>query len=325
MSQSIMAKYPAGFANGVTVRDMPLMQAHPGKVFWVYSGTTGLLAGQRGGSDGNRGTFDSPFSTIGGAFAQCVANRGDIIMLKPGHAESIANATAASTLWNVAGVAVVGLGAGTNRPTFTFTTANTATITVSAANISVQNCVFTANFLSVATAFTLTTAKWFTCQSCLFQDTAAATDFLNCITSTGAANTADGLQVTDCQWFGTGVTSVNSMVLIADANIDVVLNRNRAITERTADAPILLTVTTGASKNIEIGDNVVISKQTASTAGTVAKLSAASTGVVYRNYSGTLVTSSDIIFTTTCGVFPYENRVSGVVGATGFVIPAVDS
>lgn len=324
MAANSLSTYPAGFAGGVVIRGVPLLQTHPGKVFWVYNGTA-LATGQRGGSDGNRGTFDSPFSTIGGAFAQCSANRGDIIFLKPGHAETIANATAASTLWSVAGVAIIGLGNGTNRPTFTFTTANTATITVSAANVSVSNCVFTANFLSVATAITLTTAKWFTCQNCLFQDTAAATDFLNCITSTGAANTVDGLAVLDSQWFGTGVTSVNSMVLIADANIDVTLNRNRAITERTADAPILLTVTTGASKNIEIGDNVVISKQTASTAGTVAKLSAASTGVVYRNFSGTLVTASDIIFTTTCGVYPYENRVSGVVGATGFVIPAVDS
>src|SRR4051812_38908241 len=109
MSQSMFSNYPAGFANGVTVRGVPLVQTHPGKAFWVSNNTTGLLAGQRGGSDQNRGTFDSPFLTIGGALAQCVANRGDIIFIKPGHAETIANATAASTLWNVAGVAIVGL------------------------------------------------------------------------------------------------------------------------------------------------------------------------------------------------------------------------
>lgn len=323
MSTSLMSQYPNGFGGGVSIRGVPLAQTHPGRAFWVSNNTVGLLEGQSGGSDGNKGTFDRPFATLNYAVTQCIANRGDVIFIKPGHAESVNVANPMA--WNIAGIAIVGLGSGSNRPTFTIDTANTNTITVSAANISVQNCIFTANFLSIATAITLTTAKWFTCQACLFQDTAAATDFLNCITSTGAANTADGLAVLDSQWFGTGVTSVNSMVLVADANIDLVLLRNRAITERTADAPILLTVTTGASKNIEIGDNVVISKQTASTAGTVAKLSAASTGVVYRNYSGTLVTASDIIFTTTCGVFPYENRVSGVVGATGFVIPAVDS
>lgn len=325
MSQSIMTSYPAGFAGGVNIRGVPLLQTHPGRVFWVYNGTTGLMAGQRGGSDGNRGTFDSPFSTVGGALAQCAANRGDIIILKPGHAETIINATAASTLWSIAGVAIIGLGMGTNRPTFTFTTANTATITASAANITVSNCVFTGNFLSIATAITLTTAKWFTAQNCLFQDFDGTHNFLNCITSTGAANTADGLAVLDCNWFGTGTTSVNSMALIADANIDVTMNRNRAVLERTADAPILLTVTTGASKNIELGNNIVISKQATTANGSLAGLNALSTGVVYGNYAGTLQTGSDKLFTTTVGVFPYENRVSGVVGATGFVIPAVDS
>ncbi len=316
-----IANYVNGFPNGVLLRGVPILQTNPGKVFWVYNGTTGLMPGQRGGSNGNRGGFNDPFSTLAYAFTQCVANRGDIIMVKAGHAENIA----ASTALSIAGVAVIGLGAGTNRPTFTFTTANTATFSVTAANVSFQNCVFTANFLSIAAPITLTTAKWFTAQNCLFQDTSASLDFLNCIKSTGAANTADGLAVLDCDWFGTGVTSVNSMILVADANIDVTLLRNRAITERVADAPILLTVTTGASTNIEIGDNVVISKQTAATDGTVAKLGATSTGVVYRNFSGTLVTASDKIFTTTVGVYPFENRVSGVVGATGFVIPAVDS
>lgn len=325
MSQSIMSNYPGGFAGGVNIRGVPLLQTHPGRVFWVYNGTTGLIAGQRGGSDGNRGTFDSPFSTIGGALAQCAANRGDIILLKPGHAETIANATAASTLWNIAGVAIIGLGMGTNRPTFTFTTANTATISASAANISVLNCVFTGNFLSIATPITLTTAKWFTAQNCLFQDVDGTHNFLNCITSTGAANTVDGLAVLDCNWFGTGTTSVNSMALVADATIDVTMNRNRVVLERTADASILLTQTTGASKNIEMGDNIVISKQTATTNGTLASIGAASTGVAYRNYSGTLVTSGDKLFTTTVGIYAFENRVSGVVGATGFVIPAVDS
>jgi hypothetical protein len=319
-----LSSYPSGFAGGVIVRGVPLLQAHPGKVFWVYNGTA-LSQGQRGGSDGNRGTFDSPFSTIGGALAQCVSGRGDIIFLKAGHTETIINATAASTLWNVAGVAIIGLGSGAQRPTFTFTTANTATITVSAANISVVNCVFSAGFLSIATAITLTTAKYFTCQSCMFQDLAAATDFLNCITSTGAANTVDGLAVLDCQWYGLGVTSVNSMVLIADATINTTFNRNRATTERTADAAILLTQTTGAAKNIELGDNVVISKQTASTAGVLAKLNALSTGSVYRNYAGTLVTSADILFTTTVGVYPFDNRVTGVVGLSGFLIPATDA
>jgi hypothetical protein len=67
---------------------------------------------------------------------------------------------------SIAGVAVVGLGVGSNRPKFTLDTANTATIAVSADNVSFQNCQFVANFLSIAACFTLTTAKEFTVENC---------------------------------------------------------------------------------------------------------------------------------------------------------------
>lgn len=316
------SNFPNGFPQGLTIKGVPLLVANPGRVFWVSNATT-LQTGDVGGSNGNPGTSQKPFSTLTYASTQTVANRGDIIIVKPGHAETIT--AAAGIALAKAGVAIIGLGSGSNRPTFTFTTANTATILVSADNVSFTNCVFTANFLSIATAIALSTAKNFTAQNCLFQDTSGILNFLNCIKSTGAANTADGLTVLDCVWNGTGTTSVNSMALVADANINVQMLRNRCVLERSADASILLTVTTGASTGIELGDNVVISKQTATTNGTLASLGASSTGSVYRNFSGTLVTAADKLFTTTVGVFPYENRVSGVVGATGFVIPAVDS
>ena len=318
---AIGANYTTGFANGVTIKGVPLTVANPGKVFWVYNGTK-LQTGQKGGSNGNKGTYDAPFSTLTYAITQCVANRGDIIFIKPGHAESVSSAGAIAL--SVAGVAIVGLGVGSSRPTFTLDTANTATITVTADDISVTNCLFVANFLSIATCFAVT-KKNFTVQNCEFRDTSSILNFLNCINCTGAANTSNGLTVTDSSWFGLGTTSVNGMVLIADAHDRVVINRNRVTLARTADAGILLNVTTGASTNIEVGDNVVISKQSASSNGSMLVLSASSTGSVYRNYAGTLTTTSDKLFTTTVGVYPFENRVSGVVGATGFVIPAVDS
>ena len=326
MSQSIISNYPAGFANGVTVRGMPLMQTHPGRVYWVYNGTTGLLAGQRGGSDGNRGTFDSPFATVTYAFTQCVANRGDIIMIKPGHAENL-NATTLLGTWNIAGVAVVGLGSGTNRPTFTVITANTATITVSAANISVQNCVFIANFLSIAACFTLTTAREFTVQNCYFLDTSSTLNFLNIVKSTGAANTVDGLSFCDNVVKNLGVTSNNSTILTANDIDRLTLcrcNLNWAIQN---DIAAGITVTAGVLTNLDCGWNKVYRPNTqTSTGGSLITVGGTtSTGWVYNNYVQTLDTSSDLLFTTTVGLGAFENRVTGVVGATGFVIPAVDS
>jgi hypothetical protein len=88
---------------------VPLQQAQPGKVFWVSNATT-LQVGEKGGSDGNKGTFNAPFGTIDYAIGQCTAGRGDVIFVKPGHAETIS--AAGSIACDVAGVAIVGLGSG---------------------------------------------------------------------------------------------------------------------------------------------------------------------------------------------------------------------
>lgn len=327
MSQSIMSNYPAGFANGVTVRGVPLVQTHPGRAFWVSNNATGLLVGQRGGSDQNRGTFDSPFATLAGAIAAVSAftgsNRGDIIFIKPGHAETIS--AAGGIALNVAGIAIVGLGSGSNRPKFTLNTANTATIAVSADNISIQNCQFVANFLSIATCFALTTAKNFTVQNCTFADTSSVLNFLNIVKSTGIANTVDGLSVTDCAWNGLGTTSVNSFILTANDIDSAVISRNVVKLARTATAAILMTVTAGVLTNLVSVGNVCISQQVADTGGAFINVGGTtSTGVVALNYLGDLSTT-DLFMTTSVGVTFFDNKKTGVISASGYLLPAADS
>jgi len=151
---TLMSNFPNGFAQGISIRGVPLTVTNPGKVFWVYNGTA-LLPGQKGGSDGNKGTFDAPFSTLDYAVSQCVANRGDIIFIKPGHAETIATATALAI--DVAGVAVVGLGRGSNRPTFNLT-ATASTITMSANNCVFWNCLVTGGVDAIVAVFTISGA-----------------------------------------------------------------------------------------------------------------------------------------------------------------------
>jgi len=126
-----ISNYPGGFSNGVTIRGVPILTAHPGNVFWVDSGA---------GSDGHKGTFDRPFGTIDYAVGRCTANNGDIIMVKPGHTETVS--AAAGIDLDVAGIAVIGLGTGSDRPTITFDTAITADMDVGAANVTVANLLF---------------------------------------------------------------------------------------------------------------------------------------------------------------------------------------
>ena len=127
-----MTNYPNGFANGVTIRNMPLLAAYPGDVFWVSS---------TAGSSNGKGTFQKPLATIAQALDLCTASAGDIIVLKPGHSETVT--AAAGLAIDVAGVAIIGLGAGSLRPTINFTTVVGADMDIDAANVTMANMLFT--------------------------------------------------------------------------------------------------------------------------------------------------------------------------------------
>lgn len=299
--------------NGRPVGQVPAALGR-GKTFYVDSSVAA--------ADGT--SPDTAVATIKAAYALCTAGQGDTIVVFPGHAETISHATTGLSMTK-AGVRVIGLGVGDARPTITYDTANTASIAVSAASNSFENCIFVANFLSIAAAFTVSTGKALTLRGCEFRETSSVLNFLNIVKSTGAANTADRLDAQDCFWKGLGVTSISSFLLSADALDGVILKRNRIVHNHAVDTSNMLTMTTGACTNLDCGDNIIITKQTACTNGSLLNVGASSTGVVYRNFAGTLTTTGDKLFTTTVGLFAFENRVSGVVGATGFVIPAADS
>jgi len=125
------SNFPGGF-NGLTVRNMPILNAYPGNVFWVDSGAS---------SSSSKGTFDRPLTTIAAALDKCTADNGDIIAVKAGHSETII--AAAGLAIDVAGVAIIGLGTGSKRPTINFTTAVGADMDIDAANVTIVNFLFT--------------------------------------------------------------------------------------------------------------------------------------------------------------------------------------
>lgn len=127
--RTLVSQFPGGFANGVTIRGMPILNQYSGNVFWVDSVH---------GSDGNRGTYDRPYATLAFAVSQCIADRGDVIVIKSGHSETLA--TAGAVTISTAGINIVGLGTGSDRPTFTFS-ATASSILVTGANVSIQNIV----------------------------------------------------------------------------------------------------------------------------------------------------------------------------------------
>lgn len=141
------------------------------------------------------------YTTLTLALAACVAGRGDIIFIAPGHTETIVGAAGVNV--NVAGVRVIGLGSGTDRPTFTHTTAVAASFDINAANVIVQNVVFVCG-IDAQTAMTNVAATDVTFQMCEFRTNDATHGAILGILT---AATSDRLIVNNCRFTGPAVNS----------------------------------------------------------------------------------------------------------------------
>ena len=284
------SNYPRGFASGLIVRDVPIAQTHPGKVFWVYNGTA-LQPGQRAGSDGNKGTFDSPFATLDYAIGQCTASRGDIIYVKAGHAETVA--AAGGIAIDVAGVAIVCLGEGSNRPTFTFS-ATASTITMSAAGCSILGFpILTPSIDSVVSALVISAAG---CRADIeAQDASSAIEFVNAVLTTAAA---DRLAL-NVRYVGTtgGNATVNAVRLVGGndvrVNLDAYGTFSTAVVEFHTTACTDVRVT-GYVYNIGTTDGSKLVVDTATSSTWYADIEDGAAGARYTGGSAAALASDDV-------------------------------
>lgn len=322
LPQSPASNYPGGF-NNVTIRGVPITQAHPGQVYWLSNATT-VLPGQVGGSNGNPGTFNAPFSTLDYAVSSCTANRGDIIFIKPGHAETISSATALAL--DVAGVAIVGLGLGTKRPTFTLDTAATTTIAVSADNMAIVNCRFIANFLGITSAFTVAAAAFFTIDNCSFTDTSAILNFLSAVKTTVSTN-SDFLQVSNCIIKSDATTKSVAPIVVLNTMTGLTLTDNAVIqtvaqnnvSQFLSHAALVMTAAL-------ISGNKIYSVNTDSATGAFLITTSATTGsgIVQNNVVRGLDTAAALMITAAAVQYGlFNNLYIGDVGFSGFVLPAI--
>lgn len=320
-----LTNYPHGFAQGISLRGVPLIQTHPGKAFWLGNGSA-LLEDSPGGSDGNPGTFQRPFATLDYAVGQCLANRGDIIFAKPGHAENAASATALAL--DKAGVAVVGLGIGSLRPTFTLTTAATATIGVSAANVSMQNVRISANFADIVSPFTLTTAKYFSLENVEIRATAVGMNFLRVIDTNATTDDAQGLYVRNCRWLEPDAATL-AFALVDGSNSEWDISDNFIVNgAATVDVAAMFTIaTTKILTRLRcVRNNVQITGNAASVAGLwLTTDQTTNTGIVAYNNLKHIDATTEIWQTSNAGFGLFENRATAVGTAQGYLLPAVDA
>jgi hypothetical protein len=102
-----------------------------GNMYFVHSGT---------GSAYSAGTdIESPMATLDDAVNKCTANQGDIIIVLPGHAETITTASAIDI--DIAGIKVYGIGESEDRPKITISTAADASIEFAANSTVFKNII----------------------------------------------------------------------------------------------------------------------------------------------------------------------------------------
>lgn len=285
-----------------------------GSTFYVDSVT---------GSDNDSGkTPAQAKATIDAAIGLCTANKGDVIYILPGHAETV---TATSIAYDVAGVRIIGLGQGLSRPTFTFGAA-AATITVSAANSSWENCVFIANFADVAAAFTLAAAKDFKLVNNDFLDTTSSLNFFNIIVTGSTNNAADGL--TAVGNYGLLLSATGKAFISVLGNLDrLLVTDNHYNTQSTADAAQFITMSSKVCLGARILRNTLIALgATGTSVGIfITGSSTTSTGIVADNRVTSLDTTSELLLTATLDFACFENYYTGVIDKSGYLVPAADS
>lgn len=320
--------FPGGFAAGLTIRGMPVAVTHPGKVFWV-SNSTVLSDRQVAGSNGNQGTFDAPMSTITGALGKCTASRGDIIMVKPGHAETIS--AAAGIILSKAGVAIIGLGVGSMRPTITFDTIISASITVTANNVTLYNLLFKANFLDITAAIQIANAQVatdFTVDNCEFRDSSVVLNFVRCITVGTTANIADGLTISNNKYHAFACTTepaLRSFIALAGHTDRLTVTNNFVnYPKLLADTPWLLEGGASNMTSTLIAGNRGFRPNTSTTGGSmVGSSSTACSGLVADNYDAHLDASAGLLIATGTkfGFFENYSMVTGAADKSALINP----
>jgi hypothetical protein len=322
---SQLSQYPNGFPYGVTIRGVPLTVAQPGNVYWVNT-TSVLPTGGVAGNDApypTAGTYLRPFASLDYAIGQCTAGRGDIIILMPGSTATVS--AAGSITCDVAGVAIIGLGSGTTMPTISFTTATTASIVVSAANVSFTNVRFSAGFADVVKAFTLT-AKNFTLQNCEVVQSAVDLNIISLTTMGATDNQCDGLTITGCTIIHPDAATTSLFTTSGDVDRVVIKDNYINLGVNASNLPIVATAATGKDfTNIQIVGNQMIRLNTANPLVLVSDTTTANTGEIAYNNIRHLDTAAELLVTAGTNISFTQNLCSAVVDTSGYLVPVADS
>lgn len=255
------------------------------------------------GDDANVGNLiDGAFATIGAAITAASANQGDIIYLLHNHAETITGVGGIAL--SKAGVSVVGLGVGDQRPRFLMDGATTVTCAITADDVYLENIVFASGHADVVACIT-TTKKNTTIVDCDFVDNTTNENFLTEIKATGANNTNDGLTVLGCRAMTPNAGGLEFIEITGD--LDFMRAKWNVVLKDAATAGKFILQATGKDlAACEITDNILISGMTTGDVF-IDNDETDNSGVVARNLVGHHDTSAEVTIDLD-GARLFENR-----------------
>ena len=181
-------RFPLGGGNDQSVLLSQYM--YPEAVGNVY-----FVSSVEGAATGPGASPANAYNSIDAAVGACTANNGDVILVLPGHVETISGA--ASLNLDVAGITVVGVGHGTLKPRLNFT-GTAGTVAVGAANIKVKGLRFLCSIDSLVIGLDVNDND-FTVEDCDFEESATTTNALVWVDVTGSgANECDNFVMKGC-------------------------------------------------------------------------------------------------------------------------------
>lgn len=182
-----------------------------GNIIYAYSGATG-------GGSGNNPT-DAATGLVA-AQTLATADNDDLVVVLPGHAESVI--AAAGMTFSKAGVTYQGMGSGRGRPIITFSTSTAAQIIVSGARTLFRNMVFDFGGIDQIVAAISVTAADVAFEDCefLIDNGTSASVILGILT----AATATRIRFERCRFLGTAAaTTAVTACIKHEVGVDYVI------------------------------------------------------------------------------------------------------
>ena len=283
------------------VYDITSIGAHPGAIFFVSSEHAAASDAAGFGK-----SPDSPVATIDYAISLCTADAGDVIYAMPGHIETIA--AAGGLNFDIAGVHLIGLGNGTIQALLDFT-AEASSITITAANVTIEDMWLTSGFLNITVAVDVS-AEDFTFRHNRIDMSAANENFLICIQDDDAA--AAGRMTIEDNLVYQNDSDNTHFVDFGGTGDGHIVRRNTIH----GDFGTMCIGGAGVVTMTSVSDNYIYNS--GATTLTAINFAATATGVVINNRSGILGDAAGVVGTAMTTV---ENYHVNIADASGILNP----